>query len=124
MSNFWGTFWLIAETFIFVAYLLVLFHIVSDLFRNGEISSLAKALWIIGFIFLPFTALIYLIWHGRGIAQRQQQAMERVKSDTDKYIRQVAGKSPAEQISEAKALHDAGTISAAEFAQLKVKALA
>jgi predicted ferric reductase len=124
MSNFWGTFWLIAETFIFVAYLLVLFHIVSDLFRNGEISSLAKALWILGFIFLPFTALIYLIWHGRGIAQRQQQAMERVKSDTDKYIRQVAGKSPAEQISEAKALHDAGTISAAEFAQLKVKALA
>jgi hypothetical protein len=58
------------------------------------------------------------------MVQRRQQAMERIKSDTDNYIREVAGKSPAEQISEAKALHDAGTISAAEFAQLKVKALA
>jgi predicted ferric reductase len=124
MSNFWDTFWLIAETFIFVAYLLVLFHIVSDLFRNGEISSFAKALWIIGLIVLPFTALLYIIWHGRGVAQRQKQAMERIKSDTDKYIREVAGKSPAEQISEAKALHDAGTISADEFAKLKAKALA
>jgi len=124
MSNFWSSFWLIAEVFVFVAYLLVLFHIVSDLFRNGEISSLAKALWILGFIFLPFTALIYLVWHGRGIAQRQQQQMERIKSDTDKYIRQVAGKSPAEQISEAKALLDAGIVSADEFAKLKAKALA
>ncbi len=123
MSNFWSSFWLIAEVFVFVAYLLVLFHIVSDLFRNGEISSLAKALWILGFIFLPFTALIYLVWHGRGIAQRQQQQMERIKSDTDKYIRQVAGKSPAEQISEAKALLDAGIVSADEFAKLKAKAL-
>lgn len=123
MSDFWSSFWLIAEVFIFVAYLLVLFHIVSDLFRNGEISSLAKALWILGFIFLPFTALIYLVWHGRGIAQRQQQQMERIKSDTDKYIRQVAGKSPAEQISEAKALLDAGIVSADEFAKLKAKAL-
>ena len=124
MSNFWDTFWLIAETFIFVAYLLVLFHIVSDLFRNGEISSFGKALWIVGLIFLPFTALLYIIWHGRGMVQRRQQAMERIKSDTDNYIREVAGKSPAEQISEAKALHDAGTISADEFAKLKATALA
>jgi hypothetical protein len=58
------------------------------------------------------------------MAQRQLQAMERVKSDTDSYIRQIAGKSPAEQIKEAKALLDAGTISADEYAQLKAKALA
>ena len=125
MSTFWDSFWLIAEVFIFVAYLVVLFHIFSDLFRNSEMSGFVKALWILGlFLPIPFIALIYILCHGRGMAQRQRQAMERVKSDTDSYIRQIAGKSPAEQISEAKALLNAGTITADEFAQLKAKAIA
>jgi hypothetical protein len=50
--------------------------------------------------------------------------MERSKSEADAYIRQVAGKSPAEQIADAKALLDAGTINQEEFARLKAKALA
>lgn len=125
MSTFWDSFWLIAEVFIFVAYLFVLFYIFSDLFRNSEMGGFVKALWTLGLILpIPFVALIYILCHGRGMAQRQIQAMEQVKSDTDSYIRQIAGKSPAEQISEAKALLDAGTITADEFAQLKAKALA
>jgi hypothetical protein len=125
MSTFWDSFWLIAEAFIFVAYLFVLFHIFSDVFRNCEMSGLVKALWILGLILpIPLVALIYILWHGRGMVQRQRQAMERVKSDNDSYIRQIAGKSPADQISVAKALLDAGTINVDEFAQLKAKALA
>jgi len=125
MSTFWDSFWLIAEVFVFVAYLFVLFHIFADVFRNHEMSGFVKALWILGLILpIPFIAVIYLLWHGRGMAQRQQQAMERAKSNTDSYIRQIAGKSPAEQISEAKVLLNAGTITADEFAQLKAKALA
>jgi hypothetical protein len=125
MSTFWDSFWLIAEIFVLVAYIFVLLHIFSDLFRNSEMSGFVKALWILGLILpIPLIALFYILWHGRGMAQRQRQAMERAKSDTDSYIRQIAGKSPAEQISEAKALLDAGTISADEFAQLKAKALA
>jgi predicted ferric reductase len=125
MSNFWDSFWLIAEIFIFVAYIFVLIHIFSDVFRNSEMSGFVKALWILGLILpIPLVALIYILWHGRGMAQRQRQAMERVKSDNDSYIRQIAGKSPADQISEAKALLDAGTITADEYAKLKAKALA
>jgi len=125
MENFWAVSLLIIESFVVIAYLIVLFHIVADLFRSHEVGGFGKALWILGLIFVPFlTALFYLLRHGRGMAQRQQQAMERVKSDTEKYIREVAGKSPADQISDAKVLHDAGTISAQEFAQLKAKALA
>jgi hypothetical protein len=125
MSTFWDSFWLIAEVFIFVAYIFVLIHIFSDVFRNSEMSGFVKALWILGLILpIPFIAIIYILWHGRGMAERQQQAMERAKSNTDSYIRQIAGKSPADQISAAKALLDAGTINADEFAQLKAKALA
>ena len=54
----------------------------------------------------------------------QRAALQRAKADTDAYIRQVAGKSPSEQIADAKALLDAGTIAPDEFQRLKAKALA
>ena len=124
MSNFWDLIWLILSTFVFVAYLLVVFQIIADLFRNTKMGGGSKALWIIGLIFVPMLpALIYIIAHGSGMAQRQQAALERAKSDTDAYIRQVAGKSPADEIAAAKALLDAGTIDEQEFAKIKAKAL-
>mgnify|MGYP006373629633 CR=1 FL=1 len=124
MSNFWDFIWLILSTFVFVAYLLILFQIVADLFRDSELGGGSKALWLIGLIFVPMlTALIYVITRGTGMANRQRPAIERSKSEAQSYIRQVAGKSPAEQIADAKALLDAGTINQEEFAKLKAKAL-
>ncbi|MFY9973195.1 MAG: SHOCT domain-containing protein [Chromatiaceae bacterium] len=125
MSNFWDILYLIASTFLFVAYLIILFHIVVDLFRDSELAGGYKALWLIGLVLVPFlTALIYVLARGKGMAERQRSALERAKSDTEAYIRHVAGKSPAEQIADAKALLDAGTISQGEFDRLKQKALA
>ena len=125
MNNIWNVVWLLISTFVFVAYLFVLFQIIVDLFRDTETSGFAKALWIIGLIFVPMvTALIYVIARGRGMAARQRAAGERAKSDADSYIRSVAGRSPADQISGAKALLDAGAINRNEFDILKAKALA
>jgi len=125
VSNFWDIVWLILSTFVFVAYLLVLFQILIDLFRDHELGGGFKALWIIGLIFLPvMTALVYIVARGRGMAERARAAAQRAKSDADAYIREVAGKSPADQIAQAKSLLDAGTINADEFARLKAKALA
>jgi hypothetical protein len=107
-----------------VAYLLILFQIVGDLFRDSELGGGSKALWLICLIFLPMlTALIYVITRGNGMANRQRAAMQRSKAEAEDYIRQVAGKSPAEQIADAKALLDAGTINQDEFSKLKAKAL-
>ena len=62
MSNFWDFVWLIISTFVFVAYLLILFQIVADLFRDPEVSGIAKVLWLIGLIFVPLlTALLYVL---------------------------------------------------------------
>jgi hypothetical protein len=125
MSNFWDILYLIASTFLFFAYLIILFHIVVDLFRDSELSGGYKALWLIALVVLPFlTALIYVLVRGKGMAERQRTVLQRAKSDTEAYIREVAGKSPAEQIADARALLDAGTINQAEFERLKEKALA
>ena len=125
MSNFWDLMLLILSGFVFMAYLIVLFQVVVDLFRDSSLGGGSRVLWIIGLVFLPFlTALLYIIARGKGMTERQQAASQRARSDAEAYIKQVAGKSPAEQIGDAKALLDSGTINAEEFAKLKAKALA
>lgn len=124
MSNFWDMVWLMISTFFFVAYLIIMFQIVVDLFRDHELGGFAKVLWVIGLIFIPvLTAIIYIIARGSGMAARQQATMQKAKADTETYIKTVAGKSPAADIAEAKALLDGGTITQAEFDRLKAKAL-
>ncbi|MBD5785361.1 SHOCT domain-containing protein [Cellulosimicrobium terreum] len=124
--DFWQFFWLLVWSFFFIAYLIVLFQIIADLFRDPELSGWWKAIWMIFLIFLPvLTALVYLIARGRSMAQRQMAAVASAKQDTDAYIRDVAkASSPSDQIASAKSLLDSGAITPEEFAQLKAKALA
>ena len=125
MENFWSIIWIVIWSFVFVAYLFVLFYILTDLFRDHQLSGWWKALWIIFLIFAPYlTALVYVIARGKGMAERQQAYIRDTKTQTDAYIRDVAGKSPAESIADAKALLDSGTITQQEFDRLKAKALA
>ena len=53
MENFWSIIWVVVWSFLFVAYLFVLFYILTDLFRDSELSGWWKALWIIFLIFMP-----------------------------------------------------------------------
>jgi len=124
--DFWHFFYLLIWSFVFVAYLMVLFQIIGDLFRDRDLSGWLKAVWIIGLIIFPFlVALIYLIARGKGMAERHMAAVQTAQKATDQYIQSVAAQSaPADQIASAKALLDAGTIDQAEFNQLKAKALA
>lgn len=123
--DFWDFFWLIVYSFFFVAYLMVLLQVVGDLVRDKELSGWWKALWIIFLIFVPvLTALVYLIARGRGMAQRQATVVTQARQEAENYIRDVAAAGPADQIARAKTLLDSGTITPAEFEQLKSKALA
>ena len=112
------------EIFIFVTYIMVMFHVMVDLFRDTDLGGSAKVLWIIALLFLPIvTALIYLLARGKGMAERQRAALVRVRSQQEEYIREVAGASPADQIARAKALLTEGAITQDEYARLKAKAL-
>ena len=122
--SFWDIIWFIIVTFAFVAYLMVLFSILSDLFRDKETGGFVKAVWVIALIFVPFlTALIYLIARGHGMAERNVKAAEEMQQAQNAYIRDVAGSSPADQIHKGKELLDAGAISQAEYDAIKAKAL-
>ena len=58
--GFSGFFWLLVEAFVFACYLIVLFQVVVDLFRDENLSGWWKAVWIIFLIILPF-AWKYLV---------------------------------------------------------------
>lgn len=125
MNDFWDWFWLMVWWFCFFAYLVLLFQIVGDLFRDHELSGWWKALWVVALIVVPFlSALIYIIARGRGMAERQVKTAVQMQKQTDDYIRQTAGRSPANEIADAKTLLDSGAISASEFEALKARALA
>jgi hypothetical protein len=123
--SFWDIVWFIFISFAFFAYLMVLFSIVGDLFRDRDVSGVAKAAWVIALIFLPFlTALVYLITRGSGMAERSGRSAQMARQQQDAYIREVAGKTtPADQIAQAHAMLDSGAISQSEYDALKTKAL-
>ena len=121
----WDFLWHFLIIFAWITYLLVLFQILVDLFwRDHKTSGWVKAVWVVFLILVPWlTALVYLIARGKGMTERAQAAALAAKKETDDYIRQAAGRSPAEEIAHAKELLDAGTISQPEFDSLKAKAL-
>ena len=123
--SFWDIIWFIFVSFAFIAYLMFMFQIISDLFRDHTASGWVKALWMICLIFFPFlTAIIYLVVRGKGMYARQSAAIDQARASQEDYIRNVAAPaSPGDQIAQAKDLLDSGAISQAEFDALKAKAL-
>jgi hypothetical protein len=113
--------------FIWIAFIFIWFRCVIDLFRDHEMGGGSKFLWVIFFIFLPWLAvLIYLIARGKSMGERQMADMAQQQAQQEQYIQSVAAKTktPAEQIADAKALLDSGSISQQEFDAMKAKALA
>ncbi|WP_036504218.1 MULTISPECIES: PLDc N-terminal domain-containing protein [Nocardia] len=121
----WDVFWLIIMSFAFAAYLILLFWIFTDLFRDRGTSGWVKAVWVVFMFVLPLlTSLVYLIVRGGGMAERSARAAKQAEQAQDAYIKEVAGTNSATQIADAKRLLDEGTITAQEFEQLKSRALA
>ena len=117
----------VLEVFLFAAWLMILFVIISDLFRDHELSGWGKAAWVIFLIFVPFlAALIYLIARGDGMRDRAIAAQQEQQKQVDAYIRQTAGSgdSAADELTKLAKLHDEKKLSDEEFERAKAKIVA
>ena len=117
--------WTMVIFFCWVVWIWMMILILSDVFRR-DISGWGKAGWVTFLIVLPFLgALIYLIAEGKQMAERRVRDAQVSQANFDDYVRTVAADGgSAGDIERAKALLDSGTITQAEFEQLKAKALA
>jgi hypothetical protein len=113
------------EIFFFVIWIWILITILSDLFRDHELSGWAKAARVLFLVFIPFiTALIYLIARGEGMRERAVRAQADAKQHMDAYIREQAHASPADELHKLQDLKEKGALSAEEFDRAKAKLLA
>ena len=128
MFNDNGSFLLaLFELFLFFAWFMCLFWIFGDIFRSKDMGGGAKTVWVLFVILIPWLGiLVYLIARGKGMHERQLEQMKDIQRAQTEYIKSVAGGSASatDQIASAKSLLDRGTITQAEFAQIKAKALA
>jgi hypothetical protein len=125
--SFIDIFWSVLWFFFLVIWIMILFQILGDLFRDHSVSGVQKTLWVLFLVFLPFLAVfVYLIVRGKGMGERAAAQHQRAQQQFEGYVRNVAATGeapPAEQIAKAKELLDAGTIDQSEFERLKAKAL-
>jgi hypothetical protein len=113
------------QVFFFVIWIWILITILSDLFRDHQISGWSKAAWVLFLVFVPFvTALIYLIARGNGMRERMIQAQSEAKQQMDSYIQEQAHSSPADELHKLNELKEKGALSAEEFEKAKAKLLA
>ncbi len=119
-------FWTILVFFAFVVWLMILFTVLSDIFRRHDTTGATKVLWIILIIVLPYLGtFVYLITQHNGMTERAQQQQKAAQTQFDEYVQSVAAKTdPTEKIAKAHELLERGALNQAEFDQIKRQALA
>ena len=91
------------EIFFFVIWIWILITILSDLFRDHELSGWAKAAWVLFLVFIPFlTALIYLIARGSGMRDRTIKAQADAKKHFDEYVADAGAQHPGRRTAQAQ----------------------
>jgi Short C-terminal domain/Phospholipase_D-nuclease N-terminal len=113
----------VAEIFLFVIWIWILFAVLSDLFRDHELSGWAKAAWIVLLVFVPYLGtLIYLIARGHGMRDRTIKAQAEAQQHFANYVRETAGSGSAvDELHKLDQLKDKGSISDEEFQRMKAK---
>ncbi|MFB0632108.1 SHOCT domain-containing protein [Streptomyces sp. AB3(2024)] len=123
-----GAFWTVMWIFLWVLWLVLLFRIIVDLFRDHEMNGWLKALWLLFLILIPFLGvLVYVIARGKNMGKREITHAQEQQAAFNSYIRETAGgstKSTADELARLSELRTKGDLTEAEFQQAKQKLLA
>ncbi len=126
LANFFSFMFLTLWIVIWISFIVVVFRIIVDVFRDTSLSGGVKALWVAFVVIFPIIgALSYLISRGQGMAQRDMKDAAAIREAQVEYTRGLMNEAgPSAEIKAGKDLLDSGAISQAEFDALKAKALA
>jgi hypothetical protein len=109
-----------------VAWFWLMIVVITDLFRDKDLSGWAKALWCLFVIVLPWLGvLMYLIVRGRSMNERALQASRESEKAFRSYVQDAAGSggSIADELTKLADLRDRGVITAADYDSAKSKLL-
>ena len=113
------------EFFLFFLWIWLLIVIFGDIFRSHDMGGLAKALWVIFVIIVPFLGvLIYLIVRGGSMQERTVAQAQRQQEAFDDYVRKTAaGSSNVDELAKLADLKESGVLTESEFEAQKAKVL-
>ncbi|MFD8011540.1 SHOCT domain-containing protein [Streptomyces sp. NPDC058955] len=124
-----NVFWTMCWFFLWIMWFFLLFRIVTDIFRDHELSGWGKAGWLAFCILLPFLGvLVYVIARGTGMTRRDVQQARASEAAFQEYVRKAAGTSGgsggAAELARLAELKEKGALSDAEYERAKAKLLA
>jgi Short C-terminal domain/Phospholipase_D-nuclease N-terminal len=122
-----GVFWTMMIWFLWIAWIVVLFRVIADIFRSRDLGGFSKALWAIFVIVVPFLGvLVYLIARGHSMTDRDVQQAQAQDAAFRSYVQDAASSAggTADELTKLANLQAHGVITDAEFAQQKAKLLA
>jgi hypothetical protein len=119
---FLGVLWSMLVFFLWIAWFVMLFQVIADIFRRRDASGWNKTAWLIFVIIVPFIGVFaYLIANSDDMAARNNERL----AGSQQYARSAdTGSGAAGEIERAKSLLDSGAVTQAEFDAMKAKALA
>ena len=104
--------------FFFVIWFWILIRVLVDLFRRKDVSGVAKVLWVIFLVVLPYIGIFaYLLTQGWGMDEREASRAEAAREE----LRSVVGFSVADELVKLDQLKAAGSITAEEYGKLRAK---
>jgi Short C-terminal domain/Phospholipase_D-nuclease N-terminal len=112
--------------FIFILWIMLLFRVISDLFRSDDLGGWGKAAWLIFVLIVPFLGVfVYLIVRGNKMAAHAAKYAAAQQDAFNQYVQQATNSSTssAEELSKLADLHQRGVLTDAEFAAQKAKLL-
>ena len=121
-----GLFWTMLWWFFWIAWIVLLFRVIGDIFRSHDMGGWAKALWSIFVILAPWLGvLIYLIARGGSMAERDHRQAQAQDEAFRAYVQETAGSGgTADELAKLASLREQGVLTDAEFTQQKAKLLA
>ena len=123
-----GAFWTVMWIFLWVLWLVLLFRVIADVFRDHDLSGWAKAAWLLFVIVVPFLGvLVYVITRGRDMGKRELRHARQQQEAFDDYIRETVGSGTpgggADELAKLSELKSRGELTDQEFQRAKEKLL-
>ncbi|MFH8471959.1 SHOCT domain-containing protein [Streptomyces sp. NPDC018000] len=123
LNLFWTMLWF----FLWIMWLFLLFKIVSDIFRDDDLSGWGKAGWLLVALLLPFIGvLVYVIVRGKSMGQRDIRQAQARNAAFKAYVREAAGTEKGghvDDLAKLAELKDRGALTDEEYQRAKTKLL-
>ncbi len=125
----WGVgefLWSLIWFTLFFIWIWLLITVFADIFRSHDMGGLAKTLWVLFVIFMPYLGVfVYLIARGHKMSEHAMQQAQAANAAQRAYIQEAAttGGSAADELARLADLKAKGVIDEAEFQSLKAKVL-